>query len=229
MTTGLDPARARFRLVAWMAAGVAACSLIVVAWLVLRSTSDDAAAPDGGARSSNLRAANRASTPAPRGSSGPRANPAPPSVDDPIDDAPTTSIDVPIPARLGGGKPVSPSTSDLADRLALAATELAELADPPGGEVPEPIVRRLEDAHARGTALADRLGLDPSDRALLAGRFTNQLVRAERQLLLSPPTTTREDVWAMVTRDTLEDLRRNLGDDVAQAAEPDVRALTPLR
>jgi electron transfer flavoprotein alpha subunit len=32
-------------------------------------------------------------------------------------DEPPTSINVPIPVRLGGGKPVSPSTTELADRL----------------------------------------------------------------------------------------------------------------
>ena len=142
---------------------------------------------------------------------------------------PPTSIVVPVPVRLGGGKPVSPSTADLADRLLLVPAELADLADEPGGELPQTIVSRLEDAHARGTALGDRLGLDQSGGELLAGRFTNQLVRLERELQQSPPGVKLEDVRDMVTRDTLEDLRRNLGEDVANAAESDVRGLQPLR
>ena len=136
---------------------------------------------------------------------------------------------VPVPARFGGGKPVSTSTTELADRLQLAPTELGALAEEPGGELPQTIVRRLEDAHAQGAALASRLGLDSPEGALLAGRFTNQLVRIERQLQLSPQPVKFEDVVEMVTHDTLEDLRRNLGDAVAKAAELDVRGLQPLR
>ena len=135
---------------------------------------------------------------------------------------------VPIPPRFGGGKPVPPSTAELADRLHLVPAELADLAKERGGELPQDIVRGLEDAHARGTALGDRLGLDQAGNELLAGRFTNQLVRLERQLQLSPQAKF-EDVLEMVTRDTLQDLRSNLGDDVATAAGSDVRGLKPLR
>lgn len=152
-----------------------------------------------------------------------------PAVDEPAESAqPPTSTIVPIPARLGGGKPVSPSTADLADRLQVVPAELAELAEEPGGELPQAIISRLEDAHAQGTALGDRLGLDPPGGELLAGRFTNQLVRLERELKRSPQPVKLEDVLEMVTRDTLADLRRNLGEDVAQAAESDVRGLKPL-
>jgi hypothetical protein len=139
------------------------------------------------------------------------------------------SVIVPIPRRLGGDTPVSPSTADLADRLQMVPAELAELAEEPGGELPPTIVSRLEGAHAQGTALGGRLGLNPPDGELLAGRFTNQLVRLERELQRSPAAVKFEDVLEMVTRDTLEDLRRNLGADVAQAAESDLRGLRPLQ
>ena len=143
-------------------------------------------------------------------------------------EVPTTSIVIPVPTRLGGGKPVSPANEQVAERLGLLPTDLADLTEPPGGELPSAVVRRLDDAHARGAALGDRLGLGPSQRELLAGRFANQLVRIERNFRQSPAGTRFDDVVEMVTRDTLEDLRRNLGDNVARDAEPDVRGLKSL-
>jgi hypothetical protein len=215
-----------------MAAGVLASALVVVGWFGLRSTSGDGSASADGTDSSASRSANPAPSVAHRGPAGRpdlRALVAP-AVEAPAESAqPSTSMVVPMPPRLGGDTPVSPTTADLAARLQLVPAELADIADEPGGELPPTIVSRLEDAHDRGTALGDRLGLEPAGGELLAGRFTNQLVRLERELKRSPPEVKREDVLEMVTRDTLEDLRRNLGDDVAQAAEPDVRGLKPLR
>jgi hypothetical protein len=220
---------ARYRLLAGTALGVA---LVLVAWFGLRSTGRDESASANGSSSAS-RSANPAASLAHRGPTRRldlRSGFVAPAVEAPVESAtPPTSMVVPIPSRLGGGKSVSSSTTALANRLQLVPAELADLAEEPGGDVPQHIARELEDAHARGTALGDRLGLDPPDAELLAGRFTNQLVRLERQLRQSPHGVTFEDVSEMVTRDTLQDLRSNLGEDVAKAAESDVRGLKPLQ
>lgn len=142
-------------------------------------------------------------------------------------EAPATSIVIPIPARLGGSKSVSTAIEAAAERLGLVPTELVDLADPSSGELSTRVLQQLDNAYARGAALGERLGLEPPQRELLAARFAHQLVRIEGQLRQSPGARV-DDVVEMVTRDTLEDLRRNLGDDVARAAEPGVHELTPL-
>lgn len=222
----------RGRYPVWVAAGVFAGLLILVGyWLGRRSTSADEAA--SAAAASKSRSPNPAASLGRGGSTGwsalrPGASASAPDPQaDPGQTA--TSIIVPRPRRLGGDQPVSPSTTELADRLGLAPTDLGALAEQPGGDLPPNIIRQLDDAHTQGAALGDRLGLAPPERDLLAGRFANQLVRLERQLEKSPQPVKFEDVQEMVTHDTLEDLRRNLGDDVAHAAEQDVRGLQPLR
>jgi hypothetical protein len=216
-----------------MAAGVVAGLLVPIGWYGLHSTRADDAASAAGTASATSRSATPASTLGHLGSPGRPSlrteSPATAPGQAVESTEPPTSVVVPLPTRLGGGTPVSPSTTELADQLRLVPEHLAELAEEPGGEVPPTIIRRLEDAQAQGTALGERLGLDPSDTDLLASRFTNQLVRVERQMQISPQPVKLADVQEMVTRDTLEDLRRNLGDDVAKAAEQDVRGLQPLR
>jgi hypothetical protein len=173
----------------------------------------------------------RSSSPAPTATIGSSRSPRPPlvtatrtaAVAEP--EVPATSIEIPIPSRLGGAKPVSTATAAVAERLGLVPTELVDLAE--GGELSTTVLQQLDNAHARGAELGERLGLEASERELLAARFAHQLVRIERELRQSPGAR-RDDVVEMVTRDTLEDLRRNVGDDVARAAESGVRGLKSL-
>jgi hypothetical protein len=135
---------------------------------------------------------------------------------------------LPLPSKLGGGVTVSPDTREVAGRLGLVPEELADVANARGGTLPAPTVKKLDDAYARGVGLAQRLGVDPTRDELVGNRYANQLVRIDREMRRSPPGTKLADVVEMVTNDTLSDLRKNVGDDAANAAKPDLASLQPL-
>jgi hypothetical protein len=139
-----------------------------------------------------------------------------------------TVITLPIPPSLGGGKHVAPGTREVATRLGLVPEDLTDVADARGGSLPPPVTKRLDDAYARGVALGDRLAVTPPNDEIVGNRFANQLVRIDREMRRSPPSTKLADVVDAVTRDTIADLRRNVGDEVADAAKPELLALQPL-
>jgi hypothetical protein len=137
-------------------------------------------------------------------------------------------VALPIPASLGGGKPVTSQTRSVAERLGLVPEALASVAEAHGGTLPAAVVRKLDDAYAQGLALGQRVGLEAPKDEICANRFANQLVRIDIEMHRSPPSTTLADVVNAVTSDTITDLRRTLGDDVAGAAAPELAKLAPL-
>ena len=142
--------------------------------------------------------------------------------------ASSPAVTIPLPQKLGGGKDVPPATRAIAQRLGLVPEELQDLALARGGTLPSPIVRRLDEAYARGLTLAQRLAVDPQKDDLVANRFANQLVRIDREMRRSPPGAKLDDVIAAVTNDTLDDLKRNVGPQVADAAKRELAATPPL-
>ncbi len=142
--------------------------------------------------------------------------------------ASSPAVTIPLPQKLGGGKDVSPATRAIAQRLGLVPEELQDLALARGGTLPSPIVRRLDEAYTRGLTLAQRLAVDPQKDDLVANRFANQLVRIDREMRRSPPGAKLDDVVAAVTNDTLEDLKRNVGPQMVDAAKRELAATPPL-
>jgi len=221
----MDATRRRAALVA------GALAITALAYLAGRSTSPSSIAPSsnapGAAASAPPAAAANAATSWTATSPGPTtfAPGAPGPIAIPSG---STAITIPFPARLGGGIDVPAPTREIAKRLGLVPEELQDLALARGGSLPGPVVKGLDDAYGRGMKLAQRLNVDPQKDDLVGNRFANQLLRIDREMRRSPPGTKLDDVIAAVTRDTLEDLSRNLGPAIADAAKPELAATRPL-
>jgi hypothetical protein len=135
---------------------------------------------------------------------------------------------LPLPARFGGGKPVATSTREVATRLGLVPEELGDVAEARGGTLPPAVVKKLDDAYAEGQTLGEHLGLEGPKDGMLGNRFANQLLRIDREMQRSPPSTQLSDSVEAVTRDTLADIQKNLGQEAADASKPGLAALQPL-
>jgi len=85
----------------------------------------------------------------------------------------------------------------------------------------------LDAAGLVGDKVRERRGLEPPQDAMLANRFANQLLRIKREMDRAPSGSLAQ-VTDTITRDTLGDIQKNLGDAAAAAAKPALAELTPL-
>ena len=134
-------------------------------------------------------------------------------------------IQRPVPERVAAGHPVSAGTVELGRELGQPPLFLAPLVDA-SGEMPVPTLRRLRRYNIVGSSLARRIGLNDDDAGFLAGRFVHHLTRVLREASgadLDEPNRLR--LSAAILRDTLADVRRNLGDAAARLVERELERL----
>ena len=82
-------------------------------------------------------------------------------------------------------------------------------------------------AHEAGNSIGRSLGLADAQRSLLAGQFTQYLLRIEREARV-PSNSSFAELVEGVRRDICQTLLMNLGDEVAAIADVALSTIVPL-
>jgi hypothetical protein len=130
-----------------------------------------------------------------------------------------------IPVPSAGAASIPAEISQLAQQLHVPLRELADLAD--NEALPSGWREYLMVAHEAGDSIGRSLGLPAAQRALLAGQFTQYLLRIEREARV-PSNSSFAELVEGVRRDTCQTLLMNLGDEVAAIADVVLSTIVPL-
>jgi hypothetical protein len=130
-----------------------------------------------------------------------------------------------IPVPSAGAASIPPDISQLAHELHVPPRELADLAD--HGALPSGWTAFLMVAHEAGDSIGRTLGLADAQRSLLAGQFTQYLLRIEREARV-PSNSSFAALVEGVRRDVCQTLLMNLGAEVAAVADVALSTIVPL-
>jgi hypothetical protein len=130
-----------------------------------------------------------------------------------------------IPVPSTGAASIPPEIAQLAQQLHVPPQELADLAA--HGALPSGWTGFLMVAHEAGDSIGRSLGLADAQRSLLAGQFTQYLLRIEREARV-PSNSSFAALVEGVRRDICQTLLMNLGAEVAAIADVALSTIVPL-